>query len=246
MRRENEARPLAARSLKRRRGAAAGFALGLVVASAFACTTGAKKEAAKTALDAMPRQERIDSFEATSRVLDEHPEYVDELYAAARRHRPLLDRFLMNAAKDLRDPWLADTAAKHLVENPDSLQQILESTLDHIVHVPAARAAMNRAMTSRAEEATEILTGDPTTVSRVLHAALLALEKKQEARKSALAAVRNNRAAILAFMKSDPELTKELGEQVLRETVKDKPALEKALRAAKVIDDDAAPPPPRR
>lgn len=94
MRREHEARPLAARSLKRRRGAAAGFALGLVVASAFACTTGAKKEAAKTALDAMPRQE--------------------------------------------------------------------------------------------------------------------------------------------------------LGEQVLRETVKDKPALEKALRAAKVIDDDAAPPPPRR
>src|SRR3954471_18244030 len=114
------------------RGMLFGFALGLGVAGAVACTTGAKKEATKTALDAMPRQERIDSFEATSRVLDQHPEYVDELYAAARHHGALLDRFLMNAARDLKERPMAELAAKHLVENPDSLEQTLVTSMDFI------------------------------------------------------------------------------------------------------------------
>ena len=57
--------------------------------------------------------------------------------------------------------------------------------------------------------------------------------------------MQKNRGRILAFVKEDPALTKELGEQVVREMVKDKPVLEKALRAAKVIDDNPIPPPPR-
>ena len=54
-----------------------------------------------------------------------------------------------------------------------------------------------------------------------------------------------NRGRILAFVKEDPALTKELGEQVVREMVKDKPAVEQALRAAKVINDNPVPPPPK-
>jgi hypothetical protein len=238
---------LAAKGLTSIRGAGVGFLLGLGVAGAVACSTTTKKEPARSALDAMPREQRLDTFEATSRVLDEHPEYVDELYAAARRHPRLLDRFLMNAAKDLKDRHRAEMAAKHLVADPDSLEQALVTTMDFIARVPAARAAMNRAVVSRAEEATEIMASDPATVSRVLEAALLVMEKKPQARRSALAAVEANRARILTFVKNDPGLTKQLGEELLREAVKDKPGLEKALRAAKVFDDDhAAPPAPER
>jgi hypothetical protein len=220
------------------RGLTAGLALGVTLGMAASCTTGGKKEAAKTALDAMPRQERIDTFEATARLLDEHPDLVDEFYSVARHHGPMLDRFFFNAAKDLKERPMAELAAKHLVENPEAVEQVMATSADYIVHVPAARAAMNRAMTSRAEEVSDILTGDPATMARVVEANLLLLEKKPQARRSALIAIRKNRQRVLALMKNDPELTKEMGEEILREVVKDKPALEKALRAAKVIDED--------
>jgi len=227
------------------RSVAVGFALGLAVAGAAACGTGTKEEVAKTALDAMPKNERLDSFEATSRVLDEHPEFVDEFYSAARRHPALFDRFIMNAARDLKDEQYATITAKHLVANPDSLEKVLVTTMDFIAKAAAPRAAMNRAMISRAEEATDIITDDPATVARLVEAGLLIVEKKPQARRSAVLAVQKNRGRILAFVKEDPALSKELGEQVVREMVKDKPALEQALRAAKVIDDNPVPPPPR-
>jgi len=137
------------------RSAAVGVAVGLSVAGAAACGTGTKKEVAKTALDAMSKNERLDAFEATSRVRDEHPEFVDEFYAAARHHPPLFDRFIMNAARDLKEKQYAAITAKHLVANPDSLEQVLVTSMDSIAKSAAARAAMNRAMISRAEEATE-------------------------------------------------------------------------------------------
>lgn len=214
----------------------AGLTLGVAAASAMGCTTGAKKDVAKTALDKMPRDERLETFEATARILDERPDLVDELYANVRNHRPTMDRFFANASKDLAQRPLAEIAAKHLVENPEALEQVMSTSLDYVVRVPAARAALNRAMTSRAEEATEILTDSPQTLARVLDSALSTLEQKPQARRAALLAVRKDRKRILAFVKQDPELMKEMAEEVVREAVKDKPAVEKALRAAKVID----------
>ena len=69
-----------------------GALVGLALGGAVSCTTGAKKDVAKTALDAMPADERLETFEATARVLDERPELVDfegaqvacHLYADAR------------------------------------------------------------------------------------------------------------------------------------------------------------------
>ena len=81
--------------------------------------------------------------------------------------------------------------------------------MDYIAKAPAARAAMNRAMISRAEEATEIITDDPATVGRILEAALHVLERKPQARRSAVLAVQKNRGRILAFVKEDPALTED-------------------------------------
>ncbi|HEU4409816.1 MAG TPA: hypothetical protein VFS43_31475 [Polyangiaceae bacterium] len=223
---------------KSSRGLAAGLALGLALGGAAACTTGAKKEAAKTALDAMSPAERAETFEATARVLDEHPALVDEFYAAARKHRPLLERFYANASKDLAQRPMAEIAAKHLVANPASLEQVFVTNVDFAVEAGPAREAMNRAMASRAEKIADILTDSPPAMSRVLEANLKMLAKKPQADKSALAAVRKNRRQLIELVKSDPELMKEMTEEVLREVVKDKPIVEKALRAAKIIDDD--------
>ena len=45
-------------------------------------------------------------------MLDEHPEFVDEFYAEARKHPPLFDRFIMNAARDLKDKQFAEITAQ--------------------------------------------------------------------------------------------------------------------------------------
>jgi hypothetical protein len=190
----------------------------------------------------MSAEERHETFEATSRVLDEHPELVDELYATARQHRPLLDRFLMNAAKDLKERPMAELTAKHLVEDPGSLEEVLVTTIDFIVRRPEARAAMNRAMVCRAESAVDILTDSPQAMTRILQTAIVAIESKPQARRTTLTAVRKNRARLLAMVKQDPELMKEISEEVVREAVKDSLVAEKALRAAKIIDDERAEP----
>lgn len=215
-----------------------GLSLGLAIAGAASCTTSSKKEVAKTALDAMSRDERRDTFEATARVLDEHPELVDEFYSVARKHRPLLDRFLANASKDLSERSMAELAAAHLVENPAALEQTMITSLDFVAKNGPARAALNRAIAARAEVATDILTDSPEALDSVLEASLITLERKPEARKATLSAVRKNRKRLLAFLKREPELTKDIGKEVLREAVKDNPVLEKALRGAKILGDD--------
>ncbi|HEY8077828.1 MAG TPA: hypothetical protein VIF62_27065 [Labilithrix sp.] len=210
-----------------------GFFLGAV--DLAACTTGQKKDVAKTAFDAMSVSERRDAIEATVRVTDEKPEIVDELYAAARRHPKTLDRFLANTARDLHDPALAKPTAELLVANPDSLEEMFVLTPDLALHSREARAAMDRAMARRAGELDDILTDDPTATARVTGALLELVEKKPAARKSLLAAMRANRKAIVALVERDPELARELAEPVLAEFSKDKPLLRDALRAAKIV-----------
>ena len=227
-----------------RRGVAAGFFLGLSAALAIACGVEGKKEVAKSALDTMNEKSRADTFEGTLRVLDEHPEYIDQIYELTKKHDKVMDRFVADASVDLKDKPLAELAARHLTENPESLENVLVVALPIIAKSPKARAAMNRALVRDAEVATDILTDDPATLSRVIEAALPILEKKQSARKNTLAAIHKDRAKVVAFVKQDPELTKEIGEEIVRELVKDHPAIEKALRAAKIIDDQPVPPPP--
>ena len=120
--------------------------------------------------------------------------------------------------------------AELLVKHPDSLEQVLTSTIDHMMPLADARGAMNRAIASRPDQAVDVLTDDPATLARLVASSLSTLERKPKARAAVLAAVRKNRAHALAFVKSDPEFSKEVAEELLREVVEDKPALEKALR----------------
>lgn len=213
---------------------------GMMVAAAMAvaCGVGTKQEVAKTTLTSMSDSERRETFEATARVLDEHPELVDELYAVTKRHDATMRRFLANTSRDLRDPGLATATAELLAQHPDSVEQTMVRTTDSVAKNEASRHAMSRAIASRADETVDILTDDPDALSRVLTASLETLEKKPKARSAALVAVRKNRGRIVAFVKSDPALAKDMTEELLRALVEDKPALAKALEAIGVISDD--------
>ncbi len=216
--------------------------LGWVLAAAIgvACGVGTKREVAKTTLTSMSDTDRRETFEATARVLDEHPELVDELYAVTKQHDATMRRFLANAARDLREPGLSIATAEQLAAHPDSVEQTIVRATDFVAKNEPSRRAMGRAVASRADEMVDILTDDPDALSRVVTASLETLQKKPEARSAALLAVRKNRGRIVAFVKNDKTLAKEMTEELLRALVEDKPALEKALGALGVIDDDRA------
>lgn len=208
-----------------------------VACALLACGTATKQQVAETALTSMSDEARHESFEATLRVLDENPELVDELYEVARRHRPTFRRFLANASRDLHEPELATMTADLLTRHPDSLAEVLVRTTDATVRRAEARKAMSRAVASRAPETVDVLTDDAKSLSRVLTATLSALEEKPAARTAALAAVRENRGRIVAFVKNDEQLVKEMTEELIREVVDDEPALKKLLRAAGIIEE---------
>ena len=74
------------RAFDRRLGAAV---VSCSIAVCLGCSASTEKPAVDTAL--VNPATRHDSFEATLRVLDEHPHYVDELFAEARQHHRELD-----------------------------------------------------------------------------------------------------------------------------------------------------------
>jgi hypothetical protein len=214
----------------------------LALAAAFGCGTEGKKTIAKSAIESMGPEERRESFEATVRMLDEKPALIDEVYSVVRTHPATMHRFIANASRDLKDPGLANMTAELLAKEPASVEQTMIASLDAVAKQPEARRAMRRAMVQRAGKAVDILTDDPETLGRVLAASMTIVEEKPLARDNVLRAVRQQRRGIIAFVKSDPELSKEMTEELLREAVKDKPALDKLLRATGVIDEDVPSP----
>lgn len=174
-------------------------------------------------------------------MLDEEPKLVDELYSVVRAHPSTMHRFLRNASRDLKEPELAQMTAELLAKHPASVEETLIASIDAIAKEPNARLAMDRAIARRAEKAVDILTDDASTLGRIVAASTVIVERKSRARENVLRAAREQRHSIIAFVKSDPELAKEMTEELLRQAVKDKPALEKVLRATGAIDDDEPP-----
>ena len=115
------------------------LALVVMVVLGISCSTKAKTSITNRAFDNDSRRQQL--MEATLRVLDKHPEYVDEFYGAARKHPATLDRFLENTARDLREPALAKRVAAHLVAHIAGLHQIMIETL-------AAAQGNKKAMTA--------------------------------------------------------------------------------------------------
>lgn len=141
-----------------------------LLAGTAGCAVGAQKNAIEAVManDA----ERARAFEATARALDEHPEYVDEFYAVARRHAATFDRFIVDTTRDLRDPALAREVAARLVESPAALEQTMIAAVEAGEPRPHARTAMLAAMRKTAPTLTAILASDPDTMKTLAGAML--------------------------------------------------------------------------
>lgn len=176
----------------------------LLLLSTCACGASTQKPAIDTALDS--REMRDESFEATLRVLDEHPEYVDEFFVAALRHPPTLDRFLRNTARELRRDEFARFTAERLVADPAGLKQTLVAALDEASDDPAALRAISEAMAARAQLSAIVVVQSDASIRGNLRALLTEVSKNPDARRSFLAALSENSDTMARLLVANPEV----------------------------------------
>ena len=159
------------------------------------CGAGAQKPAIETALE--NDKVRAESFEATLRVLDEHPTYVDEFLTLARnRHPATLDRFLRDTARELERDEFARFTADRLVLSPAGTKQILIATLDAASDKPPVLRAMSEAMAARPQLSAIVVVQSDATVRSTLRALMQEVAKNPEARRSFLTAISENADAM--------------------------------------------------
>jgi len=181
-----------------------------LTAAAAALTGCASAPTQAKAVDAVlsDAAERDEAFEATLRVLDQHPEYVDELYVKTRdHHRKTMHRLLEDTTRDLETAMHADAVAVLLAQDPAALEQVMISTVDASKGVPAARLAIARAILRRSQQTAGIMTDLPPAVEATLIAAIAAIEKKPKSRDAMLAAMRQSADRLAEILKGDPQTT---------------------------------------
>lgn len=185
-----------------------------VAVSVGGCGASGKQQAVEATFES--DTQRREMFEATLRVLDENPRYVDEFYQFALKHPPTLDRFFANTAANLDQDWLARMNARHLARHPSSVKQVMVTTLDEISDEPASQDAMAQAITARAQVAAMAITEREDTIRSSFAAILREAKKKPEARKALLAAMAENGDQISELLLANPELAKSLTATLLK------------------------------
>lgn len=178
------------------------LALGLTL-NVLACTASQQKPAVDATM-ADPKLRR-EALEATLRVTDEHPDYVDELFALTLKHPRTLDRFLQNTARGLSDDTLARMTARRLAEHPEGVRQVLIATLDAISDKPESLTAVARAMEARPQVSAMAIVQRDEALRAVLKALLQEAGKDRKARVAFLAGVRENATPMAELVVKSPE-----------------------------------------
>jgi uncharacterized membrane protein len=139
-----------------------------VLLCGIACTVPQKRAATEASLENPER--RREAFEATLRVLDENPAWVDEFFRlAVDRHPKTLGRFLHdNVAEIKRSQRLADWTAVELAEDPASLRKIMAETLKASAGREASERAIAQAVGERPELAAQALAREPDVLVDVM------------------------------------------------------------------------------
>ncbi len=181
-----------------------GLVFALSTAAMAGCSASSEKPAVQSALDS-PKVRR-ESFEATLRVLDQHPEYVDELFEETLRHKPTLERFLEDTARTLNDERLAHRTAVHLARYPDSLRETLVKTLDEVSDKPAAMRAAAQAMEERPEVAAMIIIQREDALRATFRSLVGEVQKNAEARRWFLDAMQENSVPLAKLLADNPHV----------------------------------------
>lgn len=95
--------------------------------------------------------QRAELFEATLRMLDEHPDYIDELTRLTLRHPKTLQRQFEATARALADDDVARLNAQALVANPRGLERLTIETFDAAKDKAPAQRAIVDAVQQRSE-----------------------------------------------------------------------------------------------
>lgn len=206
-------------------------ALGIV-----ACGTTQKQQLIETTASAMGPEERASTFEATARVLDENPEYIDEFYRVVRKHPKTMSRFFARATPDLKSEPVAETQAKLIVEKPASLEAVLKATIDAMVEKPKARAVLAKVMAAKATTVADMVTDDPTAMIATMNATVAAVEGKPAAQPPFFTAMKASAPRVAAILAKDPSTLAVLTQELLKVWAKDKPSLHKLLEKAGALD----------
>ena len=131
-----------------------------------ACGAGAQKPAIETVMSG--DETRRESFEATLRILDEHPEYVDELYTATLRHPRTLDRFVQNMAKGLTNEDLARRTARSLADQPEAMKSMMRALVAEAQKDEHARRALLAAIQANGDPLAGLIVNNPKVLSSLL------------------------------------------------------------------------------
>jgi hypothetical protein len=186
------------------------------VLSLVGCSVGQKRTVLETAFD--ERERRQEYFEATLRVLDENPEYVDEFFVHASKHPKTLDRFIANTARELRDEKLARMTARHLAANPESLKRVLVETLEAAKLDRDARAAIAAAIEDESKVAADVITDSASATSATFEATVNAIAEKPEARAAFLASMQKTSPVIAEYLSKNPTTLKAMTKALLKVT----------------------------
>lgn len=198
------------------------------VLATLACTTPQKKEVVESAAEVSDEQ-RMSTFRATVRVLDDNPEYVDELYSIVREHPKTLYRFFVNAAPDLHSPPIAESLGDLLSRHPQGLEAVFGSTVEASQDEPAARQAIARVVESKAGVVADIQTDRRETVVAAMNATIAAVERKPDAQAGFHQAMRDSAPRVVAILAKDPETLRVMAKEMIQEISKDEVALKKVL-----------------
>jgi hypothetical protein len=171
---------------------------------AVACTPAQKRPVVATALD--NTETRRESFEATLRELDEHPEYVDEFFEITLRHPKTLDRLFWNNAQHAHHEPLARLNAERLVDAPPGLKTVLIATLDASQDRQQALEATAEAIESRPALTVRALVQRERALRRTMHELLAVAQRDPAVQRAFLAAMMEDRQAVANVLASDPEV----------------------------------------
>jgi hypothetical protein len=191
----------------------------LVAALAAGCSTAQKKSLISTAIE--DKGQRQQALEATIRVFDENPEYVDEMFALMINHKTSLNRFLTVSASGLDDPKFSALMARHLVKEPKALAETFVQLLEAAKDAPEARKAMAGAMMQRPALVAETVLSRPEALTPTMVAIVDALQSHPEAQGAFLAAMRERKDRITSLLLSDKETLAAVMAAMARQGVKD-------------------------
>jgi hypothetical protein len=190
------------------------FGLLLSALVSVGCGVGTQKNLFETAL--ADDAERAVAFEATLRVLDAHPAWVDQLFIQALAHPKALEAFINASVRRLDDEALSKLMAKHLVLYPPSLYQVMIRTLDAVQTRPDGRASLDRAIHDRAAVVADVLSDDGPAVRAVMVQSVEHIAKKGEARAALLEAMQATSPTLAAMIVNNPKTMRRLMEEVVK------------------------------